>query len=126
MTSRRSAVTAAIVFVSIFTICRISGLIPIASSGSRYSVSLEDAKPQEISFTKIESPNVYTTVKDSTISPLSPQVLKYFDQVFSVDKPADYDFPALRQQCEHTKWPENDVYLQCVGMAAGLTSIMSQ
>jgi hypothetical protein len=98
----------------------------MASSGSRYSVSLEDAKPQEISFTKIESPKVYTTVKGSTISPLSPQVLKYFDQVFSVDKPADYDFPALRQQCEHTKWPENDVYLQCVGMAAGLTSIMSQ
>lgn len=125
MTSRRSAILAAIVFVSIFTICRNSELIPGTSSGSRYSIPL-DAKPQEVSLTKIESPKADTTVKDSTISTLSPHVLKYFDQVFSVDKPVDYDFPALRQQCEHTKWPEDDVYLQCVGMTAGLTSIMSQ
>jgi hypothetical protein len=58
-------------------------------------------------------------------SPLSPQVLNYFDQVFS-EKPAPFDFPALRQQCAHTKWPEDSVYLRCGGMAAGLTSIMSQ
>jgi hypothetical protein len=126
MISRRSAVLATIIFVSIFTICHNSDLIYGMPSGSSYSTPIEDAKPQEASLTKIECPTAETTLKDSTVSPLSPQVLKYFDQVFSVDKPANYDFLALRQQCEHTKWPEDDVYLQCVGMAAGLTSIMSQ
>jgi len=65
-------------------------------------------------------------VKDSASSPLPPHVLNYFDQAFSLDEPAEYDFRALQQQCERTKWAEDDVYLQCGGMAAGLTSIMSQ
>jgi hypothetical protein len=54
--------------------------------------------------------------------------LNYFDQVFSLEEPAVYDFPALKQQCERTKWaPElEDVYLECKGMFAGMTSIMSE
>ncbi|KAI9649268.1 hypothetical protein NHQ30_001838 [Ciborinia camelliae] len=50
----------------------------------------------------------------------------YFEQAFSVNKPTDYDFPALKQQCEHTEWPKNEVYLECNGIFAGLTSIVSQ
>ncbi|KFY70571.1 hypothetical protein V498_10316, partial [Pseudogymnoascus sp. VKM F-4517 (FW-2822)] len=52
--------------------------------------------------------------------------LTYFDQAFSAGPPAPYDFPALRAQCARTHWRTDDVYLQCGGMAAGLTSIMSQ
>jgi hypothetical protein len=124
MISRRSAVLGTVIFVSIFVIYHNSELIP--QTPSSYSIPLEDAKPQEEPLPKIEGSKADTTVKDGAASPLSPQVLTYFDQVFSVDKPANYDFPALRQQCERTKWPEDDVHLHCVGMAAGLTSIMSQ
>lgn len=52
--------------------------------------------------------------------------LIYFEQAFSAAPPAPYDFPALKAQCARTKWREDEVYLQCGGMAAGLTSIMSQ
>ncbi|KFY76536.1 hypothetical protein V499_03827, partial [Pseudogymnoascus sp. VKM F-103] len=50
----------------------------------------------------------------------------YFDQAFSASPPTPYDFPALTAQCARTHWRTDDVYLQCGGMAAGLTSIMSQ
>ncbi|KFY93028.1 hypothetical protein V500_03949, partial [Pseudogymnoascus sp. VKM F-4518 (FW-2643)] len=52
--------------------------------------------------------------------------LAYFEQAFSATPPTPYDFPALKAQCARTKWREDEVYLQCGGMAAGLTSIMSQ
>ncbi|KAF7898665.1 hypothetical protein EAF00_005111 [Botryotinia globosa] len=55
-----------------------------------------------------------------------PQAGRYFEQVFSVNKPEDYDFPALKQQCEETEWPRNEVYLDCSGIFAGLTTIVSQ
>lgn len=59
---------------------------------------------------------------------LPSPVVEYFNQVFSPEKPASYDFPALRQHCDRTEWtPEReDVYLQCGGMFAGMTSIMSE
>ncbi|ELR04842.1 hypothetical protein GMDG_07067 [Pseudogymnoascus destructans 20631-21] len=50
----------------------------------------------------------------------------YFEQAFSASPPFPYDFPALKAQCARTHWRSDDVYLQCGGMAAGLTSIMSQ
>jgi hypothetical protein len=50
----------------------------------------------------------------------------YFDQVYSVEKPTTYPFDTIKKQCAHTKWQEGDLYLHCTGMAAGLTSIMSQ
>ena len=56
---------------------------------------------------------------------LSPEVSTYWEQAFSASKPAPYDYSALRQQCEHTKWRE-DVYLDCRAIAAGLTTILSQ
>ncbi|KAJ8066846.1 hypothetical protein OCU04_004228 [Sclerotinia nivalis] len=67
--------------------------------------------------TQIIFPSVYTA---------HPQAGRYFEQVFSIDKPADYDFPALKQQCEQTEWPKNEVYLDCTGIFAGLTTIVSQ
>jgi hypothetical protein len=65
-------------------------------------------------------------LKDKTASHLSTHVLSYFEQAFSANKPANYDFPALRETCQHTQWVEGDVYLQCGAMSAGLTTIMSQ
>ena len=68
MTSRRGAVLAAIVLMSIFAIYYNSELISRTSTGSRYSIPLEDAKSQEISLTKIESLKADTIVKDSTVT----------------------------------------------------------
>ncbi|OBT42296.1 hypothetical protein VE00_06317 [Pseudogymnoascus sp. WSF 3629] len=48
------------------------------------------------------------------------------NETFSASPPSPYDFPALKAQCARTHWRTDDVYLQCDGMAAGLTSIMSQ
>ncbi|KAI3398897.1 hypothetical protein diail_8406 [Diaporthe ilicicola] len=61
-------------------------------------------------------------------SPLSSHVHAYFEQIFSVEKPADYEFSALRAACERTQWEENNknTYLKCEGINAGMTSIMSQ
>lgn len=125
MISRRNAVIAAIVLVTIFAICQNASLIYGTSTGLSKSIPFGQTAPQ-IETTTAESPTTDSTEKEGTIPPLSKEVLTYFDQVFSVDKPAKYDFVALRQQCERTKWQEDDVYLQCVGMAAGLTSIISQ
>jgi hypothetical protein len=132
MFSRRSIVLATISFIIIFVIYDNRDVLPSSFSttgASRTGASptpLENTtkQPQDVSIAPIESPKTGNTFKDGS-SPLSPQVLNYFDQVFS-EKPALYDFPALRQQCEHTKWPEDNVYLKCGGMSAGLTSIISQ
>lgn len=67
-----------------------------------------------------------TGSKTDPNSPLSPGVLNYFDQIFSLDTPPDYEFAALGEACANTKWQEDEVYLRCGGMSAGLTSIMSQ
>lgn len=56
----------------------------------------------------------------------------YFDQAFSLNKPHNYDFPALRRQCDQTAWRNTrgdgsaSVYLQCEGIYLGLTSVISQ
>ena len=124
MISRRNAVIAAIVFVSIFAICQNAGLTYGTSTGSIVSLPFGHAA-QEVA-TAAEIPGTKSAEREGTPPPLSTEVLNYFDQVFSIDKPPKYDFVALRQYCERTKWQEEDVYLQCDGMVAGLTSIMSQ
>ncbi|KAB8294795.1 hypothetical protein EYC80_006756 [Monilinia laxa] len=65
-------------------------------------------------------------IKDSSAYTAHPQAERYFEQAFSIDKPVEYDFPALKQQCEQAEWPKNEVYLECSGIFAGLTSIISQ
>ncbi|TVY81260.1 hypothetical protein LSUE1_G008308 [Lachnellula suecica] len=123
MSSRRSAALAAIALVFVFALYHLSNLpaTPVDK------VALPDG-PTTTPITKTEGAKTPASLKGSTgtDSPLSPEVLTYFEQVFSAEKPADYDFPALRQACEQTKWAEDEVYLQCGGMSAGLTSIMSQ
>ena len=60
---------------------------------------------------------------------LHPDAQTYFDQAFSAGKPFEYDFPEIRKRCERMQWPEKEediVYMKCQGMAAGLTSIISQ
>lgn len=124
MISRRSAVLAAITIIFIFAICHNPNVLPRICSASQPSLPLIDANPRVPS--PKTGPQTDATVTDSATSPLSPHVLNYFDQAFSVHEPAEHHFHALHQQCESTKWVEDDVYLQCGGMAAGLTSIMSQ
>lgn len=66
--------------------------------------------------------------KSRDTSPLSPHVHTYFDQIFSADPAPIYDFPGLTAACARAEWKaENkDVYVKCGGMAAGMTSIISQ
>ncbi len=55
-----------------------------------------------------------------------PHVDKYFEQAFGVAHPPAYDLAALRSECERARPVHEDVYIECGGMAAGLTSIVSQ
>lgn len=61
-------------------------------------------------------------------SPLSSHVHTYFEQVFSVERPPDYEFSAVKSACERAQWHERNknTYLKCDGINAGMTSIMSQ
>lgn len=70
----------------------------------------------------------YSDHKSGSKSPLSPHVHTYFEQVFSTEKPPKYDFPALKAACARTEWKEENkgVYLECGGIQAGVTSIMSE
>ncbi|POS70239.1 hypothetical protein DHEL01_v211368 [Diaporthe helianthi] len=73
--------------------------------------------------------NSYFNFKSrSAKSPLSRHVHTYFEQVFSVERPPDYAFPALKAACERTTWGEQNknTFLKCDGINAGMTSIMSQ
>lgn len=103
--SHRSAVIAAIV---------VGGLMTVWFNLDRTSLSSKIA--------------LHTSSSTTGHRHLPAPVSRYFDQVFSPGGPATYDFPALRQHCEHTAWsPElENVYLQCGGMYAGMTSIMSE
>ncbi|KUI62422.1 hypothetical protein VP1G_09547 [Cytospora mali] len=70
----------------------------------------------------------YFYYKSVTKSPLSPHVHTYFDQVFSAEKPPNYAFSALKAACTRAEWKEENrnVYLECEGIQAGMTSIMSE
>lgn len=109
MITRRTAIVLAIVVVSILGIYRNSNLPE--------TLTRTPGEANQFPLKGIERPK---------IDGLSPEVLRYFDQAFSIGKPTDYDFLALRQACEQTQWPGNEVFLECYGIAAGLTSIMSQ
>lgn len=88
--------------------------------GFHYGAYLDPATPGER--------KSYFDYKSSSKSPLSPHVHTYFEQVFSADEPPSYDFPALRAACARTQWKDEnkDVYLECGGIQAGMTSIMSE
>lgn len=150
MMNRRTLILLGLTIVVLYAIYHNSGLIQRTSSSLRHSeippashLSEESTKSQQSS--SLPSPELLSSpatplssdeTKPKTEvqvngngaagSPLSPHVLTYFDQAFSLAKPAPYNFPALREQCQRTEWPDQIVYLQCGGMSAGLTTIMSQ
>jgi hypothetical protein len=57
-----------------------------------------------------------------------PHVEDYFEQVFSAHDPPNqrFSYPGLKDACERAPWDDEEVYLLCEGMHAGLTSIVSQ
>jgi hypothetical protein len=114
MFNRRNVVVAVVCFVIIFALYESREVLP---ANLPLSASLSNSEDVSLRPSHLEDA--------SGPSPLSSEALNYFDQAFS-DKPASYDFPALRQHCAHAKWREDEVYLKCGGMAAGLTSIVSQ
>ncbi|KAJ9143315.1 hypothetical protein NKR23_g6473 [Pleurostoma richardsiae] len=57
---------------------------------------------------------------------LPPHVENYFEQVFSAGHPAPFAYSAVKDACDRADWDVNEAYLNCVGMVAGLTSIVSQ
>ncbi|ROW04781.1 hypothetical protein VMCG_04899 [Cytospora schulzeri] len=88
--------------------------------GFHYGAYLDPATPGER--------KSYFDYKSGSKSPLSPHVHTYFEQVFSTEKPPYYDFPALKAACARTEWKDEnkDVFLECGGIQAGMTSIMSE
>jgi hypothetical protein len=57
---------------------------------------------------------------------VAPHVANYFEQVFSADEPSHFDFAALSDACSRVEWNEDDIYMRCGGMSAGMFSIVSQ
>lgn len=57
-----------------------------------------------------------------------PHVANYFDQAYSVSEPqyGHYPYAGLREACDHVTWSQDAPYLNCIGMLAGITSIVSQ
>ncbi|RFU28424.1 hypothetical protein B7463_g7906, partial [Scytalidium lignicola] len=141
MIVRKNAISASLIFISLVLIWWIAAQLPGASlrttSGTSSSSPSPEAVAQEVEDSHASKkplmetqPDALTTTKEenkdkSVYTPNLP-LRTYFDQAFSVDTPAEYDFPALREVCESNSWPEDDVYLQCNNMHAGLTSIISQ
>jgi hypothetical protein len=119
MVARRIVVITAVFLVSTLAIYHFLPWTPHSSwpsviSDGRYSGISSDAT----------SETGASNGKNTAARPA--EALNYFDQVFSVNKPAAYDFPGLRQYCASTQWREDDVYLTCGGTGAGLTSIISE
>ncbi|ERS96767.1 uncharacterized protein SPSK_01144 [Sporothrix schenckii 1099-18] len=56
----------------------------------------------------------------------SKHVQNYFDQVFGAEKPPIFPFTELRAACAAADFEENEAYVNCVAITAGMTSIMSQ
>jgi hypothetical protein len=112
---RRSAVISAIGVCFLVTIWLSSGRLQSASFGSTI-VSTIGGQLKE------STPQTAGIVSNGH---LPAPVSLYFNQVFSPGPAAPYDFPALRKACDRAEWHE-DVYLQCGGMYAGMTSIMSE
>lgn len=95
---------------------------PEAPPGNTDGKETANTPPVILPDTSSSNPNTSAAPSGTEGSP----GLVYFAQAFSDKSPAPYDFAALKAQCSRTQWREDDVYLQCTGMAAGLTSIMSQ
>ncbi|KAH8809223.1 hypothetical protein F5884DRAFT_794855 [Xylogone sp. PMI_703] len=149
MIVRKTAISAALVFITLLVIWRVADQLPGASL-QRLSTSsplastpaqeTEDAHANEKPLLETTPASITTTpVKeagaglgtDTGSGPKAPLqssqlVQTYFAQAFSLREPAAYDFPVLKEACDSNTWPEDDVYLECNNMHAGLTSIISQ
>jgi hypothetical protein len=116
-TSRRSAVVSAIGICALVTIWLSAGQLQDSSFGS----SIVSSISQHTSSTTSGS----TTASIVKNGHLPAPVSRYFNQVFSPEDADHFDYPALKKACDRATWHE-DVYLQCGGMFAGMTSIMSE
>lgn len=98
-------------------------------AGKDTANAFPEVKPENTNTDSKETANAALPIPGNTNTDANTNgnpTLSYYEQAFSSAAPAPYDFPALKAQCARTQWREDDVYLQCMGMAAGLTSIMSQ
>ncbi|RDW89180.1 hypothetical protein BP6252_01212 [Coleophoma cylindrospora] len=123
--NRRWAYLAAIALVFVWGLCYKSALFPQTRS-SRSAYSRGDDPPRQRPVYEPLAPKSEVVLQESFDSPSAAPASQYFEQAFSLGEPPEYGFPALRQHCAHMRWPEDDVYLHCEGMSAGLTSIVSQ
>jgi hypothetical protein len=58
-------------------------------------------------------------------SHLAPQLHDYFDQILAPKPFEGMRLSNLKYTCEHTEW-RDDMYLNCLGINQGITSVMSQ
>ncbi|KAH8759289.1 hypothetical protein BGZ57DRAFT_801707 [Hyaloscypha finlandica] len=116
-TLRRSAVITAIGICVLVTVWLGSGRLQNTSFGSSIVSTISQHTTPTTS-----TASTAAIVKNGHL-PASASL--YFNQVFSPEDANPHDFPALRKACDRATWHE-DVYLQCGGMFAGMTSIMSE
>ncbi|KAK9779100.1 hypothetical protein SCAR479_03967 [Seiridium cardinale] len=55
-----------------------------------------------------------------------PHIANYFEQAYSVAQPRPYPYRGLKESCDHVTWSDDAPYLNCFGILAGITSIVSQ
>ncbi|EPE06900.1 hypothetical protein F503_03327 [Ophiostoma piceae UAMH 11346] len=67
-----------------------------------------------------------TFVKSGKAGSETAHITDFFDQQFGAVQPPLFPFDELRSACDAADWDKNEAYLNCVGIQAGMTSIMSQ
>ncbi|KAH8880506.1 hypothetical protein GQ53DRAFT_755054 [Thozetella sp. PMI_491] len=90
-----------------------------------YRLAWVSTKEAIVGYTGGSSPQ---TSESSSIpaSGVLPNVELYYDQAFSVNRPRRFDYADLKDACSRPVEWHDDVYLKCIGIAAGMTSIMNQ
>ncbi|CAK7200248.1 hypothetical protein SEUCBS139899_002939 [Sporothrix eucalyptigena] len=59
-------------------------------------------------------------------TPNTKHIQDYFDSSFALEEPRIFPFPEIRAACAAADWEQNEAYINCVAITAGMTSIMSQ
>lgn len=67
-----------------------------------------------------------TFIKSGKAESETAHITTFFDQQFGIPRPPLFPFEELRDACNAADWEQNEAYLNCVGIQAGMTSIMSQ
>lgn len=114
MINRRIALVAVLMLVCVWSV----RMLPLQD----YSSSAWETAKQSL---KTGGSSSSSSSSSSSLS-LSSPAADYFEQVFSADSPEPLDYATLAEACDAADWDANEAYLNCVGIMAGMMSIVSQ